>query len=97
MPDGNPRKFLDSLLINSYGWKPSITLQNGLKDTYKWFLKIVLGCGRFSQLGFNRLLSINTFSFQLIYSRSQPCSQLVLKLVFGSHPSSFAFDGSPNK
>lgn len=39
MPDGNPRKFLDSSLINSYGWKPSITLQNGLKDTYKWFLK----------------------------------------------------------
>ena len=39
MPDGNPRKFLDSSLINSYGWKPSITLKNGLKDTYKWFLK----------------------------------------------------------
>jgi len=39
MPDGNPRKFLDSSLINSYGWKPSITLQNGLKDTYKWFIK----------------------------------------------------------
>ncbi len=39
MPDGNPRKFLDSSLINSYGWEPSITLQNGLKDTYKWFLK----------------------------------------------------------
>ena len=39
MPDGNPRKFLDSSLINSYGWKPSVTLQNGLKDTYKWFLK----------------------------------------------------------
>ena len=37
MPDGNPRKFLDSSLINSYGWKPSITLKNGLKDTYKWF------------------------------------------------------------
>jgi len=39
MPDGNPRKFLDSSLINSYGWKPSVTLQNGLKDTYNWFLK----------------------------------------------------------
>ena len=39
MPDGNPRKFLDSSLMNSYGWEPSITLQNGLKDTYKWFLK----------------------------------------------------------
>ena len=31
MPDGNPRKFLDSSLINSYGWKPSITLQNGFE------------------------------------------------------------------
>ena len=39
MPDGNPRKFLDSSLINSYGWKPSITLKNGLKDTYNWFIK----------------------------------------------------------
>jgi len=38
MPDGNPRKFLDSNLINSYGWKPEISLDAGLQKTYEWFL-----------------------------------------------------------
>ncbi len=38
MPDGNPRKFLDSNLINSYGWKPEIALKEGLLKTYEWFL-----------------------------------------------------------
>ena len=37
-PDGNPRKLLDSTKINSLGWKPSISLQKGLKITYDWFL-----------------------------------------------------------
>jgi GDP-L-fucose synthase len=39
MPDGNPRKLLDSNLISSLGWKPSIDLEEGLDSTYKWFLK----------------------------------------------------------
>ena len=38
-PDGNPRKLLDSSLINSYGWKPNTDLNNGLEKTYKWFLE----------------------------------------------------------
>ena len=38
MPDGNPRKLLDSSLINSLGWKSSITLEEGLTQTYKWYL-----------------------------------------------------------
>ena len=37
-PDGNPRKLLDSTKINNLGWKPSISLQKGLKITYEWFL-----------------------------------------------------------
>ncbi len=37
-PDGNPRKLLDSSLINSYGWKPITTLEEGLKKSYNWFL-----------------------------------------------------------
>tara|TARA_B100001287_G_scaffold273671_1_gene277548 strand:- start:2179 stop:3066 length:888 start_codon:yes stop_codon:yes gene_type:complete len=37
-PDGNPRKLLDSTKMNSLGWKPSISLQKGLKITYDWFL-----------------------------------------------------------
>lgn len=39
MPDGNPRKLLDSSLIKSYGWKPKINLETGLENTYNWFLK----------------------------------------------------------
>ena len=38
MPDGNPRKLLDSTLINSYGWKSKVTLDEGLLETYNWFL-----------------------------------------------------------
>ena len=38
-PDGNPRKLLDSSLINSYGWQNSVGLDEGLKITYDWFLK----------------------------------------------------------
>ena len=39
MPDGNPRKLLDSSLINKIGWKYSIDLENGLKKTYEWYLE----------------------------------------------------------
>ncbi len=38
MPDGNPRKLLDSSKLFKLGWKPSISINDGLKDTYKWFL-----------------------------------------------------------
>lgn len=38
MPDGNPRKLLDSSLINSLGWKSTITLEEGLTQTYNWYL-----------------------------------------------------------
>ena len=36
-PDGNPRKLLDSSKVNSYGWDSEISLDQGLKLTYKWF------------------------------------------------------------
>ncbi len=39
MPDGNPRKLLDSSLINKYGWTPKIDLDQGLKKTYTWYLE----------------------------------------------------------
>jgi GDP-L-fucose synthase len=38
-PDGNPRKLLDSSKILSYGWKPKITILQGLKHTYDWYLQ----------------------------------------------------------
>ena len=38
-PDGNPRKLLDSSILNKLGWKPSIKLDDGLENTYSWFVK----------------------------------------------------------
>jgi len=38
-PDGNPRKLLDSTVITSLGWKPSVDLEEGLKITYDWYLE----------------------------------------------------------
>ena len=38
-PDGNPKKLLDSSMINNLGWKSKTNLRDGLNLTYKWFLK----------------------------------------------------------
>jgi len=38
MPDGNPRKLLDSNRAISTGWKPTISLETGIQKTYSWFL-----------------------------------------------------------
>ncbi len=36
-PDGTPRKLLDTTRLTSLGWKPKITLRQGLEQTYEWF------------------------------------------------------------
>lgn len=38
-PDGTPRKLLNVSKIQNLGWTANIGLEDGLKDTYKWFLK----------------------------------------------------------
>ena len=38
-PDGTPRKLLNSEKIQALGWSPNISLQKGLKATYKWYLE----------------------------------------------------------
>ena len=40
-PDGNPRKLLDSSKIFDYGWKPNISIEEGLLKTYEWYLKSI--------------------------------------------------------
>lgn len=38
-PDGTPRKLMDVSRLNALGWKASISLENGLRTTYQWFLE----------------------------------------------------------
>ena len=36
-PDGTPRKLLDTERLTQLGWKPKITLKDGIAQTYRWF------------------------------------------------------------
>ncbi|HTY48877.1 MAG TPA: GDP-L-fucose synthase [Steroidobacteraceae bacterium] len=38
-PDGAPRKLLDTSRLTALGWKPRITLPEGIAGTYRWFLE----------------------------------------------------------
>jgi GDP-L-fucose synthase len=38
-PDGTPRKLLDVTKLNKLGWRPTISLRDGIARTYDWFLK----------------------------------------------------------
>ena len=37
-PDGTMRKVMDTTRINNLGWKPSISLEEGIKKTYEYYL-----------------------------------------------------------
>ena len=39
-PDGSPRKLMNSSCLKNFGWKPKISLKDGLSKAYKGFLKI---------------------------------------------------------
>jgi len=40
MPDGTPRKLLDVARLTDLGWKSRIGLEEGIADTYAWFLQL---------------------------------------------------------
>lgn len=37
-PDGTPRKLMSSARLRAMGWNPTISLDEGLKSTYQWFI-----------------------------------------------------------
>lgn len=39
LPDGMPRKLLDSSRLHSLGWAPRISLADGIAQTYQWLLE----------------------------------------------------------
>jgi len=41
--NGTPRKFLNSTMILNKGWKPQISLHEGIRTTYAWFLENYMG------------------------------------------------------
>jgi GDP-L-fucose synthase len=38
-PDGTPRKLMDVSRLTAMGWRPQIGIEDGLCQTYRWFLK----------------------------------------------------------
>jgi GDP-L-fucose synthase len=38
-PDGTPRKLMDVSRLRSLGWQASIPLEQGLGETYAWFVE----------------------------------------------------------
>lgn len=42
-PDGTPRKLLDCSRLHATGWRPRISLRDGIVATYRWYLQHYVG------------------------------------------------------
>jgi GDP-L-fucose synthase len=38
-PDGTPRKLMDVSKMHDLGWKHKVKLEDGIQETYNWFLE----------------------------------------------------------
>ena len=38
-PDGTPRKLMDSSRVRELGWSPAISLEDGIRSTYEWYVR----------------------------------------------------------
>lgn len=38
-PDGTPRKLMDVGRLKAFGWAPTVTLEDGIRRTYDWYLE----------------------------------------------------------
>jgi GDP-L-fucose synthase len=36
-PDGTPQKLLDTSKLRGLGWRPKLSLKEGIKNTYEWY------------------------------------------------------------
>ncbi|THU54167.1 hypothetical protein C4D60_Mb10t22170 [Musa balbisiana] len=41
-PDGTPRKLVDDSKLAAMGWRPKVSLREGLAESYKWYLENVV-------------------------------------------------------
>jgi GDP-L-fucose synthase len=42
-PDGTPRKLLDTSRLEKLGWRPRVSLRDGIEQTYQWYLRSAPG------------------------------------------------------